>query len=360
MQSPSRRPSISTAMCRPRSASMRSVASRASNPSSGRRRRASAISRMSRDIGHLAPMQFAVNLLTRSGRITYDSLRQRDPAFIGDVDRWFQTAAREANGETLPSPALVSPPAVFTPLRLRDMTLHNRAVFAPISTYDATDGLPNERHAATILSRAQRWRRTRHHGTRRGHGRRTDHAGGCRALRTRATRLRGQRLSQRFMRKRPPRSRCISIMPGGAVRHDRVRKGSTGRSATETGRSSPPPPSPTAAPIRRHARWSAPIWSMSARPSSRRHAGRRSRFRHAAPEHGARLPARQFPLAADEPARGRVRRPIGKPSALPARRLRCRPRRLARREAARRRPLRDRLGEGRQRARGCGRHRPHR
>jgi anthraniloyl-CoA monooxygenase len=99
-------------------------------------------------------MQFAVNLLTRSGRITYDSLRQRDPAFIGDVDRWFQSAARVANGELSSPLALVSPPAVFTPLRLRDMTLANRAVFAPVSAYDATDGLPTERHAAAILAHA--------------------------------------------------------------------------------------------------------------------------------------------------------------------------------------------------------------
>jgi anthraniloyl-CoA monooxygenase len=105
--------------------------------------------------GHFAPMQFAVNLLTRSGRITYDSLRQRDPSFIGDVDRWFQTAAREASGGTGGASPLVSPPALFTPLRLRDMTLINRAIFAPVATYDATNGSPNERQAATLLSYAR-------------------------------------------------------------------------------------------------------------------------------------------------------------------------------------------------------------
>ncbi len=103
---------------------------------------------------HFAPLPFAFNLLTRSGRITYDSLRQRDPFFISDVERWFETAARAANGENEPLSLLVSPPAVFTPLRLRDMTLANRLVLAPVSGYDATDGLPTERHADRMIAQA--------------------------------------------------------------------------------------------------------------------------------------------------------------------------------------------------------------
>ena len=35
------------------------------------------------------PMQFAFNLLTRSGRITHLELERRDPAFVARVDRWF-------------------------------------------------------------------------------------------------------------------------------------------------------------------------------------------------------------------------------------------------------------------------------
>ncbi len=103
---------------------------------------------------HFAPLPFAFNLLTRSGRITYDSLRQRDPQFIGEVERGFQKTANEANGNNGAASPLVSPPAVFTPLRLRDMTLQNRLVLAPISAYDTTNGLPTERQASRLITQA--------------------------------------------------------------------------------------------------------------------------------------------------------------------------------------------------------------
>ena len=104
---------------------------------------------------HFAPLPFAFNLLTRSGRITYDSLRQRDPQFIGDVEREFQTAARAANGNNDAVSPLISPPAAFTPLRLRDMTLPNRLVLAQVSAYDATDGLPTERQTHRLIAQAR-------------------------------------------------------------------------------------------------------------------------------------------------------------------------------------------------------------
>lgn len=37
---------------------------------------------------HLDPVPFAFRLMTRSGRLDYEKLRQRDPAFIAAVDRW--------------------------------------------------------------------------------------------------------------------------------------------------------------------------------------------------------------------------------------------------------------------------------
>ncbi len=104
---------------------------------------------------HFAPLPFAFNLLTRSGRITYDSLRQRDPQFIGEVEQWFQTAARAANGEGDTASPLVSPPAVFTPLRLREMALPNRLVLAPVSAYDMTDGLPPEGLGDRLVAQAR-------------------------------------------------------------------------------------------------------------------------------------------------------------------------------------------------------------
>ncbi|HLV99262.1 MAG TPA: FAD-dependent monooxygenase [Ktedonobacterales bacterium] len=51
----------------------------------------------------LDPIPFTFQLLTRSGRITYDDLRLRDPRFGDLVDRWYVAAA----GQRLPSPQAV-------------------------------------------------------------------------------------------------------------------------------------------------------------------------------------------------------------------------------------------------------------
>jgi len=65
---------------------------------------------------HLAPPQFAFNLLTRSGRISHSNLAQRDADFVRAVEVWF--AAGHA----------VAPPPAFTPLTLRGLRLTNRMV----------------------------------------------------------------------------------------------------------------------------------------------------------------------------------------------------------------------------------------
>jgi anthraniloyl-CoA monooxygenase len=62
---------------------------------------------------HLEPIQFAFNLLTRSGRITHASLGIRDPQFTQALDSWFGGAA-------------VSPPPVFSPLEVRGVTFRDR------------------------------------------------------------------------------------------------------------------------------------------------------------------------------------------------------------------------------------------
>jgi anthraniloyl-CoA monooxygenase len=68
----------------------------------------------------LEPIQFAFNLLTRSGRISHASLTVRDPAFTRALDGWF-------TGST----AAVAPPPMFAPLELRGLSLENRAVVRP-------------------------------------------------------------------------------------------------------------------------------------------------------------------------------------------------------------------------------------
>jgi anthraniloyl-CoA monooxygenase len=68
----------------------------------------------------LEPIQFAFNLLTRSGRISHASLAVRDPTFTRVLDAWFTGTA-----------AAVAPPPAFAPFELRGLTLRNRAVVRP-------------------------------------------------------------------------------------------------------------------------------------------------------------------------------------------------------------------------------------
>jgi anthraniloyl-CoA monooxygenase len=73
---------------------------------------------------HFDPRQFAFNLLTRSRRITYINLTQRDPELVRTVDSWFT-----ANATGSPDGAIrLSPPPMFAPLRVGELTIPNRVV----------------------------------------------------------------------------------------------------------------------------------------------------------------------------------------------------------------------------------------
>ena len=68
----------------------------------------------------LEPIQFAFNLLTRSGRISHAGLTVRDPAFTRALDASFTRTT-----------AVVAPPPMFAPLKLRELELVNRVVTRP-------------------------------------------------------------------------------------------------------------------------------------------------------------------------------------------------------------------------------------
>ena len=53
----------------------------------------------------LEPVQFAMNLLTRSLRVTHENLKVRDPRFIATVDQWFAEKAVQQSGAPLPASA---------------------------------------------------------------------------------------------------------------------------------------------------------------------------------------------------------------------------------------------------------------
>ncbi|MFJ4521364.1 bifunctional salicylyl-CoA 5-hydroxylase/oxidoreductase [Streptomyces sp. NPDC088810] len=86
------------------------------------------------------PRQFAFNLLTRSRRVTHGNLRLRDSRFTESVEREFGCPP--------------GTPPMFTPFRLRGLTLRNRVVVSPMDMYSATDGVPGDFHLVHLGARA--------------------------------------------------------------------------------------------------------------------------------------------------------------------------------------------------------------
>lgn len=97
----------------------------------------------------LEPMQFAFQLLTRSGRITYDDLRFRDVRFGEAVDRWQAQQAKIADERILPPDhqpqRLFAPTPMFSPLKLRSLMVPNRFVLAR-TVEDTPSGSPDSEH----------------------------------------------------------------------------------------------------------------------------------------------------------------------------------------------------------------------
>ena len=99
----------------------------------------------------LPPEQFAYSLLTRSQRVSHENLRLRDARYVAGVERWF---ASRASLRDRALSAEHAPPPMFTPFRLREMTLENRVVLAPMDMYSARDGTPNDFHLVHLGARA--------------------------------------------------------------------------------------------------------------------------------------------------------------------------------------------------------------
>jgi anthraniloyl-CoA monooxygenase len=97
------------------------------------------------------PVQFAFGVMTRSKAITYDNLMLRAPEFIREVDRAFATQVH-ASGFDVATDTPVAP--MFQPLRLREMTVANRAVVSPMCMYSAKEGVPGDFHLVHYGSRA--------------------------------------------------------------------------------------------------------------------------------------------------------------------------------------------------------------
>jgi len=95
--------------------------------------------------------QFAMVVMCRAKSITWDNLALRDADFVRQFeDEWYETYFQETGLDyrnTRPTP-------MFTALRLRDLTLANRVVVAPMAQYRAKDGVPGDWHFVHYASRA--------------------------------------------------------------------------------------------------------------------------------------------------------------------------------------------------------------
>lgn len=92
----------------------------------------------------LAPEQFTYSLLTGSQRIGHANLKLRDPGYVNGVETWF--AQRSGVDHAIPP--------MFTPFKVRGVTLKNRVIVSPMATYMAEQGVPTDFHLVHLGSRA--------------------------------------------------------------------------------------------------------------------------------------------------------------------------------------------------------------
>jgi anthraniloyl-CoA monooxygenase len=92
----------------------------------------------------LSPEQFAYSLLTRSQRISHENLRLRDAGYVNDFEQWLAAQSGLKNAV----------PPMFTPFRLRSLTLKNRVVVSPMAQYSCVAGVPGDYHLMHLGARA--------------------------------------------------------------------------------------------------------------------------------------------------------------------------------------------------------------
>jgi anthraniloyl-CoA monooxygenase len=97
----------------------------------------------------LPPEQFAYSLLTRSQRISHENLRLRDRRWLEHYEDWL---AERSGAQRGPGSQSIRP--MFTPFRLRDLTLPNRVVVSPMAQYSCVDGTPGDFHLVHLGARA--------------------------------------------------------------------------------------------------------------------------------------------------------------------------------------------------------------
>jgi anthraniloyl-CoA monooxygenase len=89
------------------------------------------------------PTQFAYTMLTRSQRISHENLRLRDPKYVEMLES--HLAQRVGSAAKAP---------MFLAFRLRDLSLVNRVVVAPVELYSAENGIPQLMESTHLCARA--------------------------------------------------------------------------------------------------------------------------------------------------------------------------------------------------------------
>ncbi|HYP69455.1 MAG TPA: bifunctional salicylyl-CoA 5-hydroxylase/oxidoreductase [Variovorax sp.] len=98
---------------------------------------------------NLPPEQFAYLLLTRSQRISHENLRLRDKHYVEDFEDWLAERAGKERGA-----AQQAVPPMFTPFKVRGITLKNRVMVSPMAQYSCDDGMPADYHLVHLGARA--------------------------------------------------------------------------------------------------------------------------------------------------------------------------------------------------------------
>ncbi len=102
----------------------------------------------------LEPEQFMYSMLTRSQRISHENLRLRDAGWLEGYERWFAQRAQAQAGVAASAATAKPTPPMFTPYRLRGLTLKNRVVVSPMAQYSAVDGVVGDYHLVHLGARA--------------------------------------------------------------------------------------------------------------------------------------------------------------------------------------------------------------
>ena len=97
---------------------------------------------------NLDPIQLKYSLLTRSQRISHENLRERDPQWLNQAEKWFQSKAGVNSNEKVRAP-------MFAPFKLRGLELKNRIVVSPMAQYKAVNGCPTDWHFVHYAERAK-------------------------------------------------------------------------------------------------------------------------------------------------------------------------------------------------------------